>query len=168
MIEPFIITGEIDARVTNNFLSLAAAKIITDVVICSPGGDIGAMFGMFDVIRMQGINTHVVGMAQSAAAVLSQAGHKRTMTNASLLLFHGPEENVSDRDFRLYTQMAEMVSQATGLAIPEAHGLFDGMFINANKAQQLGLIDEIATENPVDPKDSSELRWTQDVRRTSR
>ncbi len=164
MIEPFVITGEIDAKIANNFFTLAGAGLITDVVISSVGGDIGLTFGMFDVIRMLSINTHVVGIAQSAAAVLLQAGKLRTMTDASLLQFHAPEEHVTDAQFRLYTQLVEMVAQRTGLHITEAHDLFDNKFITANKAQELGLIDEIATPAPTDPRDTDIIRWVRNGR----
>ena len=165
MIEPFVITGEIDAKVANNFFTLAASGLITDVVISSTGGDIGLTYGIFDVIQMQGINTHVVGLAQSAAAVLLQAGKLRTMTNASLLQFHAAEENATDCEFRLYTQLVEMVAQRSGINIAEAHDLFDNKFINANKAVELNLIDEIATVSPTDPKDVNVMRWINDGQR---
>lgn len=158
-VEPFILTGEIEPKSANAFLTLAAAGYITDLVISSPGGDIGLAFGIFDVVRLLGINTHVVGLAQSAAAVLFQAGKKRTMTNGSLLQFHAPEENATDCEFRLYTQLVEMVAQRTGMHITEAHALFDNKFITANRAIELGLVDEIATDNPIDSFDSKEIRW---------
>jgi ATP-dependent protease ClpP protease subunit len=156
----FIFTGEITPASANQFLYVAAENIITDVVISSPGGDIGLTLGLFDVIKFQGINTHVVGLAQSAAAVLLQAGKRRTMTNSSLLMFHAPEENCTDAEFRLYTQLVEMVVQRTGLNIAEGHDLFDNKFINANRALELNLIDEITTDDPKDPKDSDLIRWT--------
>jgi ATP-dependent protease ClpP protease subunit len=153
----FIITGEITARVASDFFYLAEEEQITDLVISSPGGDIGLTFGMFDVAKFKDMHTHVVGLAQSAAAVLLQAGAWRTMTNSSLLLFHSPEETCSDADFRLYTQLVEMVAQRSGLNIAEAHDLFDNKFINANRAMELGLIDEIA-------EDAKVIRWTRDGR----
>ena len=153
----FVITGEITPQVASNFFYLAEEEQITDVVISSPGGDIGLTYGMHDVIKFKDIHTHVVGLAQSAAAVLLQAGTWRTMTNASLLLFHSPAENCSDADFRLYTQLVEMVAQRSGLNVAEAHDLFDNKFINANRALELNLIDEIA-------EDAEVMRWTRDGR----
>lgn len=153
----FVITGEITPLVASNFFYLAEEEQITDVVISSPGGDIGLTYGMFDVIRFKDIHTHVVGLAQSAAAVLLQAGTWRTMTNASLLMFHAPEEDVSDAGFRLYTQLVEMAAQRTGLNIAEAHDLFDNHFITANRCLELGLIDEIA-------EDAGVYRWTREGR----
>lgn len=154
----YAITGEITPKVAEQFFYCAAEEFISDVVISSPGGDIGLTYGMFDVIKFQGMRTHVVGLAQSAAAVLLQAGKWRTMTNASLLMFHSVEEDCSDADFRLYTQLVEMVSQRSGIHIAEAHDLFDNKFINANRALELGLIDEIA-------EDANVMRWTKDGRR---
>lgn len=119
MIEPFILTGEIDATVANDFFTLAAAELITDLVISSPGGDIGLTLGMFDVVRIQGINTHVVGLAQSAAAVLFQAGKKRMMTANSLLLFHAPDEHADDAERRLHARLVEMVHERTGGTFPK-------------------------------------------------
>lgn len=153
----FVITGEITPRVASDFFYLTEEEQITDVVISSPGGDIGLVYGMFDVIRFKNMHTHVVGLAQSAAAVLLQAGTWRTMTNASLLMFHAPEENCTDSEFRLYTQLVEMVSQRVGCNIAEAHDLFDNKFVNANRALELGLIDEIA-------EDAKVIRWTRDGR----
>ena len=153
----FVITGEITPRVASDFFYLAEEEQITDVVISSPGGDIGLTYGMHDVIKFKDIHTHVVGLAQSAAAVLLQAGTWRTMTNASLLMFHAPEEKCTDAEFRLYTQLVEMVAQRTGCNIAEAHDLFDNKFINANRALELNLIDEIM-------EDAEVMRWSRNGR----
>jgi ATP-dependent protease ClpP protease subunit len=142
----FYVVGEITPPMAASFFRGAAGSFITDVVISSPGGDIGLTYGMFDVIKHQGINTHVVGNAASAAAVLLQAGKKRTMTRSSLLLFHAPpaDRDVPDVEFRLHVQLVEMVAQRLGIEMIEAHGLFDDTWISAERALELGLIDEIA------------------------
>ena len=152
MIEPFILTSEIEPTIASRFFTMVAGGLITDLVISSPGGDVGLTFGMFDVIRIQGINTHVVGVAQSAAAVLFQAGKCRTMTSSSLLLFDSPLEGVTEGDLVLYTQLVELVQQRTGMDISEVRDLFDNKLITANKALELGLVDEIATTFPGFPQ----------------
>ena len=157
MSRTFVITGEITPQVAERFFYLTEEEQITDIVISSPGGDIGLTYGMHDVAKFKDMHTHVVGLAQSAAAVLLQAGTWRTMTNASLLLFHSPAEDCSDADFRLYTQLVEMVAQRSGLNIAEAHDLFDDKFINANRALELNLIDEIV-------EDAEVMRWTRNDR----
>ena len=148
----FYVIGEIGPAMATSFFRGAAGRFITDVVISSPGGDVGLTFGMFDVIKYQEISTHVVGLAQSAAGVLLQAGTRRTMTNSSLLMFHRPEENVSDQEFRLFTQLVEAVAQRISMPFIEAVGLFDNKFLNANRALELGLIDEIS-------EDANIMRW---------
>lgn len=153
--KPFFAVGEIGPDMARSFFSGLVPKGFTDVVISSPGGDIGLTFGMHDVIKFYGLRTHGVGLLQSAAAVLLQAGKWRTMTNASLLVFHAPDEKINDAQWRLHTQLVEMVAQRTGLNIAEAHDLFDNMFINANRALELGLIDEIA-------EDAKVMRWVKD------
>jgi ATP-dependent protease ClpP protease subunit len=153
----YYITGEITPAIANQFFWLVGEDTIDDVVISSPGGDIGLTYGMFDVIKFNGIDTHVVGVAASAAAVLLQAGVRRTMTNSSLLLFHEPGEKMTDAEFRLHSQLVEMVAQRAKMEVIEAHGLFDNKFINANQALQLGLIDEIA-------EDAKWMRWIKNGR----
>jgi ATP-dependent protease ClpP protease subunit len=148
----FYITGEIRPENANQFFWLAGEDSIDDVVISSPGGDIGLTYGMFDVIKFHDIHTHVVGAAFSAAAVLLQAGTLRTMTNSSVLQFHAPPEGCPDVEFRLCSQLVEMVAQRSGMAVPEAWGLFDGKIINANQALEFNLIDEIA-------EDANWMRW---------
>ena len=65
--------------------------------------------GMFDVVKSRGMSTHVVGFAMSDAAVLLQAGKWRTMTNSSLLMFHGAEEGATPAALRLVDQLVEIV-----------------------------------------------------------
>jgi ATP-dependent protease ClpP protease subunit len=90
------------------------------------------------------MNTHVVGLAQSAAAVLLQAGKWRTMTKSSLLMFHGAEEGATPAERRLVEQLVEMVSKRTGMSVKKVRGLFNNhTFIKAHRALEVGLIDEI-------------------------
>jgi ATP-dependent protease ClpP protease subunit len=101
----FYVVGEITSQIALPFFR--DAKRITDVVISSPGGDFGLTLGMFDVAHSRKMNTYVVGFAQSAAAVLLQGGKWRTMTNSSLLMFHGPEEGATQAELRLVEQLVD-------------------------------------------------------------
>lgn len=130
-----------------------------EFIISSPGGEIGYMLSMFDQIRLTEGITIATGLLQSAAAVLLQAGKVRRMTRNSLLLFHEPEatetlpsgeKKIPDRAYTLHTHMAELVADRTGMSQIEAYDVFDGRFINPEKAKQLNLIDEII-ELPVIP-----------------
>jgi ATP-dependent protease ClpP protease subunit len=137
----FYVVGEINSQIALPFFR--DAKRITDVLISSPGGDIGLTLGMFDVAHSRKMNTHVVGLAQSAAAVLLQAGKWRTMTKNSLLQFHGSEEGATHTKLRLVEQLVAMVAKRVGMGVKKVRGLFNNTFIKADKALEFGLIDEI-------------------------
>jgi ATP-dependent protease ClpP protease subunit len=137
----FYVIGEINSQLALPFFR--DARRITDVLISSPGGDIGLTLGMFDIAQSHGMRTHVAGLAQSAAAVLLLAGKWRTMTKNSLLMFHAPEEDATQAVLQLAEQLAEMVVKRVGMSDTEGRRLFDNAFINANRALELGLIDEI-------------------------
>jgi ATP-dependent protease ClpP protease subunit len=122
-----------------------------EFLISSSGGDVGVMLAMYDGIRIARGNTIGSGLLQSAAAVLFQAGKVRKLSRNALLLFHEPKATqsdangpkVSDQEWTLFSHMVGLVVDRTGLSLPEAHDLFDGRFINAERAIQLNLADEI-------------------------
>lgn len=63
-------------------------------------------------------------------------------------MFHEPErptgsEDMTDPEWYLHTKLVAMVQQRTGMDLIEAHDLFDGHFITAERALELGLCDEI-------------------------
>ena len=134
----FYVVGEITAQLALPFFQ--DAKRITDVMISSPGGDIGLTLGMFDIAQSHGMRTHVAGLAQSAAAVLLQAGKRRTMTTNSLLMFHGAEEGATPAEIRLVEQLVEMVAKRAGTSVRRTRALFNHNFIKADRALELGLI----------------------------
>lgn len=135
-------------------------------LISSPGGDIGVMLAMYDQIRQTEGDTIGTGLLQSSAAVLLQAGKVRKMTRNSLLLFHEPARKeqkkelpggiveiineIPDQDWTLHTHLVGLVADRTGMSEIEAYDLFDGKFINPERAKNLNLIDEII-ELPVIP-----------------
>jgi ATP-dependent protease ClpP protease subunit len=82
-------------------------------------------------------------LAQSSAAVLLQAGKWRTMTNNSLLMFHGAEEGATPPHLRLIAQLVEMVAKRTGLSVRRTRALFNHNFIKPDRALEFGLIDEV-------------------------
>lgn len=148
--------GEITPRMAIELMSSRAT-----VLISSPGGDIGSMLAMYDHIRHYEMKTFATGVCQSAAAVLLQAGALRIMSRNALLRFMGPEEEnlVKEDDeyvdpliHHLASNMANLVMERTGMALPEAYDLFDGKFINAERALALNLVDKIESreDNYVD------------------
>lgn len=162
--EPKFILGYLDNAALRYFYEAQCdQEYIDDIgkhefLISSSGGDVGVMLSMYDGIRLAKANTIASGLLQSAAAVLFQAGKVRKMSRNSLLLFHEPKATqtdangpkVSDQEWTLFSHMIGLVADRTGLSLPETHDLFDGKFINAERAIQLNLADEII-ELPVIP-----------------
>jgi ATP-dependent protease ClpP protease subunit len=147
--------GEITPEKADQFLSDLNSRV-KEVVISSPGGDIGSMLALFDAIRVRELTVVGAGILQSAAAVLLQAGKIRAMTRNSLLLFHEPEKdpqtgNISNDKWSLHGHLVELVIDRTGMGQIEGYDLFDGLFINPDRAKNLNLIDKI-----IDPKQMSE------------
>lgn len=167
-VQPQPILGVLDENVLVNFYqelrdvvseNPSASMKGREFVISSPGGDIGIMLSMFDQIRLNEGITIGSGLLQSAAAVLLQAGKVRRMTRNSLLLFHEPTpvENkdskikaIPDQEWTLHTHLVGLIADRTGMNQIEAYDLFDGKFINPERALNLNLIDEIV-ELPVIP-----------------
>lgn len=87
----FFLLGEISADSTSalfeSLLTDSAAKGAT-LYINSLGGDSETAMGLYDLVKQNGMNTHVVGAAESSAALVFLAGKKRTMSEHSHLLFH--------------------------------------------------------------------------------
>lgn len=162
--EPKFILGYLDSAALRRFyedqcdVEYTEAKNDHEFFISSSGGDVGVMLSMYDGIRLAGANTIGSGLLQSAAAVLFQAGKVRKISRNALLLFHEPKASeadaakpkVSDQEWTLFSHMVGLVADRTGLSLPETHDLFDSQFINAERAIQLNLADEII-ELPVVP-----------------
>jgi ATP-dependent protease ClpP protease subunit len=165
MSTPQMILGKIDERALQSFydeirdLDPLVNQIGRPFLISSPGGDIGVMLAIYDQIRLtRGITTGT-GLLQSSAAVLLQAGTVRRMTRNSLLLFHEPARvkqekelpggiveivnEIPDQEWTLHTHLVGLVADRTGMSEIEAYDLFDGRFINPERAKNLNLVDEI-------------------------
>jgi ATP-dependent protease ClpP protease subunit len=145
--------GEITPEKADGFLA-SFHPHVSEVVISSPGGDIGSMLALFDAIRLREITVTGTGLLQSAAAVLLQAGKIRAMTRNSLLLFHEPEKDrqtgeISDSKWSLHGHLVELVVDRTGMSQIEGHDLFDGLFINPERAKNLNLIDRIVNPKQI-------------------
>lgn len=157
----FILAGEIDKDVAADFFDYALdCRRQTEVIISSPGGDIGLMLGMYDIIQKKRWSTLGVGLIQSAAAILFQAGSKRVLAPNALLLFHEPAKqpngDFSDQDWYLFTKLVELVQLRTGRATIETHDLFDNKPMSAQRAVEVGLADEIWGE-PAKPTEEGQL-----------
>jgi ATP-dependent protease ClpP protease subunit len=133
--KPFYVVGEITAQIALPFFR--DAKRITDVTISSPGGHRAHVWDV-RCCAVTSMSTHVVGIAQSASAVLSQAGKWRTITNSSFLMFHGAEEGAAPAHLQLVKQLVE-IAKRSGMSVKKVRGLFNNnTFIKADRALELG------------------------------
>ena len=126
--------------------------------INSPGGDINALFAVYDTMQYikPDINTICFGQAASAAAVLLAAGTKgkRLALPHSRVLIHQPyagaQGQVSDIELasreiqRLKVQLEEILARHTGQDVARIHEDTDRDFVmTAAEAKEYGIIDEV-------------------------
>jgi len=126
--------------------------------INSPGGDINALFAIYDTMQYirPDITTICFGQAASAAAVLLAAGTpgKRMALRHARVLIHQPyagaQGQVSDIELaskeiqRLKVQLEESVARHTGQDVERIHGDTDRDFVmTADEAKDYGIIDNV-------------------------
>ena len=126
--------------------------------INSPGGDINALFAIYDTMQYikPDITTICFGQAASAAAVLLAAGTpgKRLALPHSRVLIHQPyagaQGQVSDIELasreiqRLKTQLEQILARHTGQDAEKIHADTDRDFVmTAEEAVEYGIIDEV-------------------------
>ncbi|MFI5041310.1 MAG: ATP-dependent Clp protease proteolytic subunit, partial [Acidimicrobiales bacterium] len=129
-----------------------------NLYINSPGGDITALFAIYDTMQLvkNPISTWCYGQAASAAAVLLAAGApgKRFCLPHSRILLHQPYGGVGGQASDIEIQakeilrMREMLEHIlvdhTGQTIERVHKDTDRDFImGAAEAKEYGIIDEI-------------------------
>ena len=142
------------------FLQYENADRDINLYINSPGGDITALFAIYDTMQLvkNPISTWCYGQAASAAAVLLAAGApgKRHALPHSRILMHQPYGGVGGQASDIEIQakeilrMREMLEQIladhTGQTLERVHRDTDRDFImGAEEAKQYGIIDEIIT-----------------------
>ena len=126
--------------------------------INSPGGDINALFAIYDTMQYikPDITTICFGQAASAAAVLLAAGTpgKRLALPHSRVLIHQPyagaQGQVSDIELasreiqRLKVQLEQILARHTGQDAEKIHTDTDRDFVmTAEEAVEYGIIDEV-------------------------
>jgi ATP-dependent Clp protease, protease subunit len=138
-----------------------------NIYINSPGGDVTALFAIYDTVQYikNDIATICFGQAASAAAVLLAAGKKgkRLALPHSRILLHQPYgqsgyaqasdlELVGREIIRMRDMMNEIVARHTGQSVERVHKDTDRDFVmSAEEAKEYGIIDEVITDrNDVD------------------
>ena len=146
------------------FLQYENADRDINLYINSPGGDITALFAIYDTMQLvkNPIATWCYGQAASAAAVLLSAGApgKRFALPHSRILLHQPYGGVGGQatdieiQAREILRMREMLEQIladhTGQPLDRIHKDTDRDFImGAEDAREYGIIDEIVSGSAV-------------------
>jgi len=137
-----------------------------NLYINSPGGDINALFAIYDTMQYikPDITTICFGQAASAAAVLLAAGQKGkrlALPHARILIhqpYAGAQGQASDIELiaaeiqRLKTSLEEVLAAHTGQTVEKISADTDRDFVmTAAEAKEYGIIDEvIETRNVVD------------------
>lgn len=130
-----------------------------NIKINSPGGDIFSASEIYSELRdYKGeVNIKITGIAASAASVISMAG-KSSMSPTAQLMVHNVSTSTSG-DYRDMDHMSEVLKNAND-TIANAYMCKSGMtreqalelmnnetYLTAQKAKELGLIDEIMFED---------------------
>ncbi|HEX2698689.1 MAG TPA: ATP-dependent Clp protease proteolytic subunit [Acidimicrobiales bacterium] len=128
--------------------------------INSPGGDITALFAIYDTMKYikPTISTFCYGQAASAAAVLLAAGTtgKRYALPHARILLHQPYGGAAGQAadieiqakeiLRMRDLLNEMIAHDTGQSVERVKSDTDRDFImSAEEAREYGIIDEVIT-----------------------
>ena len=130
-----------------------------NIYINSPGGDITALFAIYDTMQFikNDIATICLGQAASAAAVLLAAGTKgkRLALPHARVLLHQPygqvgygqvtDLEIAAREIlRMRDLLEQILSKHTGQTIERVHADTDRDFVmEADEAKNYGVIDEV-------------------------
>ena len=142
------------------FLEAENADKDISIYINSPGGDITALFAIYDTMRFvkNDISTFCYGQAASAAAVLLAAGTrgKRFALPHARMLIHQPYGGAAGQAadieiqakeiIRMRDLLNEILSHHTGQSVQKVAKDTDRDFImSAEEAREYGIIDEVIT-----------------------
>ena len=168
MLEEYIIFlgTPIDDNVANSvcaqllYLEYKNADKDINLYINSPGGDITALFAIYDTMKFvkNEISTFCYGQAASAAAVLLAGGNKGkrfSLPHARILIhqpYGGAAGQAADIEIqakeilRMRDLLNQMLAYDTGQSVEKvAHDTDRDFIMSADEAQRYGLIDEVIT-----------------------
>jgi ATP-dependent Clp protease protease subunit len=142
------------------FLEAENADKDISIYINSPGGDITALFAIYDTMRFvkNDISTFCYGQAASAAAVLLAAGTpgKRFALPHARVLIHQPYGGAAGQAadieiqakeiIRMRDLLNEILARHTGQPVSKVAKDTDRDFImSADESREYGIIDEVIT-----------------------
>ena len=165
----------LDTPIDDSSASLTCAKLVylesenpdkdISIYINSPGGDITALFAIYDTMQFikNDVATICLGQAASAAAVLLAAGTKgkRMALPHSRIMLHQPSgqtgygqvtdlELAAKEILRMRDLLEEMLAMHTGQTVERIHIDTDRDFVmEASEALAYGIIDDVITSRDV-------------------
>jgi ATP-dependent Clp protease protease subunit len=138
-----------------------------NLYINSPGGDITALFAIYDTMQYVkcDVSTTVMGQAASAAAVLLLAGAKgkRFALPHSRVLLHQPhgqaggqavDIEIQAREIIRYRQLLDqLIAEHTGQPLEKVGRDTDRDYIlTSQEAVEYGIVDEVITTRKIKPE----------------
>jgi ATP-dependent Clp protease protease subunit len=138
-----------------------------NLYINSPGGDITALFAIYDTMQYVkcNVSTTVMGQAASAAAVLLLAGTKgkRYALPHSRVLLHQPHGGAQGQSVDIEIQAKEMtryrklmeqlIAEHTGQPLEKVAKDTDRDYIlTADEAVEYGVVDEVIASRKIKPE----------------
>ena len=137
------------------------------VWINSPGGDCVAAAQIYNMlIDYKGnVTVKIDGIAASAASVIAMAGTKVLMSPVSMMMIHNPmtiamgDKAEMEKAIEMLSEVKESIMNAyeikTGLSRAKISHLMDAeTWMNANKAMELGFIDDVLSREEVSDDDT--------------
>jgi ATP-dependent Clp protease protease subunit len=137
------------------------------VWINSPGGDCVAAAQIYNMlIDYKGdVTVKIDGIAASAASVIAMAGTKVLMSPVSMMMIHNPmtiamgDKAEMEKAIEMLSEVKESIMNAyeikTGLSRAKISHLMDAeTWMNANKAMELGFIDDVLSREEVSDDDA--------------
>ena len=161
--------GEMDDALANvvvaQLLFLEAENPERDIAmyVNSPGGDMNALFAIYDTMRavQPDVATWCIGQAASAAAVLLAAGtkgkrfalpHARILLHQPLGRMQGQSEDIRIHASEMVRQrrmMEEILATHTGQSLERVHDDLDRDFIlGPEEARTYGVVDHVGERTP--------------------
>jgi ATP-dependent Clp protease protease subunit len=159
------LTEEINEHTINHivkairYLSMLDAEAPINLHICSPGGDVGEMFHLYDVMRRTKcpIWTYGYGIVASAAVPILAAGDKRFGNVSLKIMIHQASQWMPDAytNEQVSAAIAGQEFQREMFKILERHTKKTASFlekvavdrgqvwIDASKSKEWGIVDEI-------------------------
>ncbi len=124
------------------------------VRINSPGGNVWDALQIHNAIKERGnVTTHVVGIAASSASLIHQAGAKRVMDKATMMMIHEPSalamgdadvmRQMADQLDEHAKMMAKLYSGATGQSQKSIRDMMkEETWMDSDAAKEKGFSDE--------------------------